>query len=81
VRLRGTEAGQTIEVLDDGPGIPREDLEKVFDPFFATDSDGEGTGLGLSVSQGIVEAHGGTLTLRPGPGGAGVSAQFTLPAE
>jgi signal transduction histidine kinase len=81
VRLRETEAGQLLEVIDDGPGIRQEDLERVFAPFFTTRVDGEGSGLGLSVSEGIAEAHGGTLTLHPGPGGRGVRARLSLPKD
>jgi two-component system sensor histidine kinase TctE len=66
-------------VIHDGPGIPQEDLERVFAPFFTTRVDGEGSGLGLSVSGGIAEVHGGTLTLHPGPGGRGVRARLSLP--
>ncbi len=81
VRLRETATGQVLEVEDDGPGIPQEDLDRVFDPFFTAHADGAGTGLGLSVSQGIAEAHGGTLTLQPAPGGSGVLARLSLPVE
>ena len=81
VRLRATESGQRLEVVDDGPGIPLGNLDKVFDPFFTTHADGEGTGLGLSVSRGIAEAHGGTLTLQPGPDGRGVCVRLSLPGE
>ena len=81
VRLRRTAAGQVLEVADDGPGIPQEDLDRVFDPFFTGHAHSEGTGLGLSVSQGFAEAHGGTLTLQPAPGGKGVLARLSLPDE
>ena len=81
VQLRETEAGQLLEVIDDGPGIRQEDLERVFAPFFTTRVDGEGSGLGLSVSEGIAEAHGGTLTLHPGPGGRGVRVRLSLPKD
>jgi len=51
---------QVITVSDTGPGIARENLDKIFEPFFSTKSPGQGTGLGLFVSRGIVEKLGGT---------------------
>lgn len=51
----------TFTVSDSGPGIPRENLQKIFEPFFSTKSPGEGTGLGLFVTRGIVEKLGGTV--------------------
>jgi two-component system NtrC family sensor kinase len=50
-----------ITVADTGCGIPEEDLQRVFDPFFSTKGVGKGTGLGLSVSHGTVKAHGGLI--------------------
>lgn len=50
-----------ISFADTGPGIPRHQLDKIFDPFFSTKKHGKGTGLGLSVSLGIVKQHGGDL--------------------
>jgi len=52
-----------IEVSDDGQGIPREILERIYDPFFTTKPVGEGTGLGLSICRRIVEEHQGRMTV------------------
>ncbi len=52
-----------ITVQDNGVGIPPEHLPHIFDPFFSTKEAGYGTGLGLSVAHGIVDRHGGTLSV------------------
>jgi signal transduction histidine kinase len=62
-------------VGDDGPGIEAAVLERIFEPFFTTKRATGGTGLGLSVSLGIAEAHGGSLTASSEPGSG---ATFTL---
>lgn len=50
-----------ISFTDDGPGIPAELLDKIFDPFFSTKTESGGTGLGLSICHGIVTEHGGKI--------------------
>ncbi len=60
----------TIEIRDDGPGVPATLEGRVFEPFFSTKEVGEGTGLGLSIAMGIAEAHGGSLQLLPTDVGA-----------
>ena len=66
------------QIADTGHGIEPEHLDKVFDPFFTTKEVGTGTGLGLSISYGIVEKHGGTITVESTPG-QGSTFSLTLP--
>jgi len=56
--------GVFFEFTDTGEGIPQENLTRIFDPFFTTKDVGKGTGLGLSTSYGIVESHGGRLSVK-----------------
>jgi signal transduction histidine kinase len=69
-----------IEILvqDSGTGISRENITKIYDPFFTTKKPGKGTGLGLSVSYGIVQEHGGTMSVESKLG-AGTSFRLELP--
>lgn len=57
-----------ISIRDNGPGIPTEIRDKLFQPFVTTKAPGTGTGLGLSISQRIIEAHGGNISVRSEPG-------------
>lgn len=66
-----------LEICDEGPGIPLEDQERVFDRFFTRRTEGRGTGLGLSVTKAILQAHRGTIELIPCAKGA--CFRVTLP--
>jgi len=73
-----------ISVADDGPGIPVDSRERVFDKFFrdsAKESEGhaEGIGIGLSIAKGIVEAHAGRIWIENGDRGRGTRVSFTVP--
>lgn len=67
-----------IAFRDTGEGIPAEHLSRIYDPFFTTKQIGKGTGLGLAVSYGIVQDHGGRITVESLPG-EGTLFQITLP--
>ncbi|MEU5190528.1 ATP-binding protein [Streptomyces klenkii] len=75
-RPEGTE-GTAITVSDEGPGIPEESMSRVFTRFWRGSKRG-GTGLGLYIVKGIVEAHGGTITVERAACG-GARFRFTLP--
>jgi signal transduction histidine kinase len=63
----------TVKVSDDGSGIPADDIDKVFEPFYTTKA--RGTGLGLAVVAQIVEEHGGAVSVRSMPD---VGTEFTV---
>jgi PAS domain S-box-containing protein len=65
----------SIQVIDNGPGVPTKVAAKIFDPFFTTKPVGIGSGLGLSISHGIVSEHGGTIRFENAEGGG---ALFTI---
>lgn len=68
-----------VEFRDTGFGIKDEDLEKIFEPFYTTKPVGKGTGLGLAVSHGIIQDHGGKITIKTKVG-EGTSFFIRLPA-
>jgi two-component system, NtrC family, sensor kinase len=82
VRVETRLDGDTVRVSvsDTGPGIAAEHLNKLFDPFFTTKPVGEGTGLGLSITYGIVERHGGAISVESRPG-EGATFKVVLPVN
>lgn len=75
---RRDEANVLIAVSDNGPGMDKLTVSRLFQPFFTTRSDG--TGLGLAIAHGIVRAHGGSIDVQSSPG-AGAIFTFSLPCQ
>ena len=73
-KLKGIE----IRLSDNGPGIPPEDMDNIFKPFFSTKPPEEGTGLGLGISQAIIQRHQGTMQVQSAPG-RGTTFNIFLP--
>jgi two-component system NtrC family sensor kinase len=83
VTLDGTDENVIVTVQDEGVGIPEENLDKLFSPFFTTKQVGKGTGLGLAVTHGIVKMHRGQITVEsnadPAAGPTGTTFTISLP--
>jgi len=82
VTLTSKNLGNSIEIRihDNGPGIPSNIIDKIFQPFFTTKPTGQGTGLGLSLSYDIIKAHGGSITVNSyeGPQGDQLKVNSTV---
>ncbi len=78
VRSRVEDRSVRIEVADDGPGIPREQLARIFTPFFTTKEVGKGMGLGLTITRQVIKQHNGTLEVDSTPG-RGTTFTIRLP--
>ncbi|MFQ5556045.1 MAG: sensor histidine kinase [Acidimicrobiales bacterium] len=82
VELQETHGTAVLAVIDDGPGIPADQRELVFERFTRLDHarsrDSGGTGLGLAITRAIIEQHGGTIGIDDAPGG-GCRLVVTLP--
>jgi two-component system NtrC family sensor kinase len=70
--------GVVAEVTDEGPGIARSEIGKIFEPFYTTKPPGRGTGLGLAICYGIVADHGGRIEVESAPG-KGSTFRILLP--
>jgi two-component system sensor histidine kinase KdpD len=84
IQARRTEGQATISVMDRGPGISADEIEKVFEKFYrgrrGMTNTVEGTGMGLAIAKGIIEAHGGKIRAERRQGG-GTSIVITLPLK
>jgi len=82
VRARMRDGELCIEVIDEGPGIPDAERQRIFDMFYSVergDRGRQGTGLGLTICQGMIGAHGGHVEALPGRDGHGTLVRMTLP--
>ena len=85
VRVQAKSEGDVVllSVVDDGPGVPPEDRERIFDPFFRAASErrrDDGSGLGLAIVREIARVHGGDVSVEDGPGDKSARFLATLPA-
>ncbi|MFH1216703.1 MAG: ATP-binding protein [Pseudomonadota bacterium] len=80
IRIDGAQSGDDMRIIvsDNGPGIPPEERDKIFTPFYSGREDG--TGLGLAISAKIVESYGGRIELAESPEG-GASFTIVIPCE
>lgn len=85
VNIGGNDKDLIIKIIDNGPGVPQENMDKLFVPFFTTKPAGKGTGLGLPVSYGIVKMHKGQISVisnaNPLKGETGTTFTITLPRK
>lgn len=82
VRTERHDDSARVTVSDDGPGIPEDLLNRIFEPFFSTRTVGQGSGMGLSIAYGVVQEHGGRLWAeRPPEGGARFVVELPLPEQ
>jgi len=75
VEKKGEEGDIVLKISDTGMGIPEEDIPHIFEPFFTKKKEGKGVGLGLSIVYGIIERHGGQITV---DSELGVGTTFTI---
>lgn len=78
ISTRQVPAGVELAVSDDGIGIPRENLRRIFELFFTTKPPGQGTGQGLSITHSIIHRHGGSIAVDSEPG-QGATFRVVLP--
>ena len=84
VTIRGRANGPNVvlRISDHGPGIPREDLERIFEPFYRAHQGDHGSGLGLAIARGFLESNGGRIRAESLPGqGTSFVIQLRAPVE
>ncbi|MDZ4164753.1 MAG: ATP-binding protein [Smithellaceae bacterium] len=82
INMRSVDSVVEISFSDTGAGIDEAVLDRIFDPFFSTKTQGKGTGLGLSICYGIIREHNGTITVKSREGeGEGTTFLIRLPIE
>lgn len=84
VTIRGRSSGRNVvlRISDHGPGIAKEELERVFEPFHRSAEHGAGSGLGLAIARGFLEANGGRIRAESLPGqGTSFVIQLAVPVE
>jgi two-component system sensor histidine kinase CpxA len=84
VAARGADGQVTITVRDRGPGVPQEELERIFEPFHrvadSRDRDSGGEGIGLAITSQVMKAHGGSASASNRPGG-GLEVRLIIPGR
>lgn len=82
IRVRSSGRNVVLRVSDRGPGIPKEELERIFEPFHRAQARGAGSGLGLAISRGFLEANGGRIRAESLPGqGTSFVIQLAVPVD
>ncbi len=80
ISTKSLDGSVEVAIADTGPGIPKENLERIFDPFYTNKAVNKGTGLGLSISYGIIEKLGGQIRVESEVG-KGTTFYITLPVS